>query len=99
VVGNPNLLVGNPNLLVGNRSLLVANRDLLVGNRSLLVVNRDFFGRNPFGRNNFGPKSYLLVGSGFGVHDSKIKWLPNDVYFAIYQKSIKNPPDIRKLSN
>jgi hypothetical protein len=34
-------------------------------------------------RNNFGPKSYLCVGNGFDVHDSTIKWLSNDVYFAI----------------
>jgi hypothetical protein len=88
VVGNPNLLVGNPNLLDGNPSLLVRNRDLLVGNRNLLVGNH-LFG------NNFGLKSYLLVGSGFDVHDSTIKWLVNGVYLAILPEIHFNRSGIR----
>jgi hypothetical protein len=59
--------------------LLVGNRDLLVGNRNLLVGNH-------FGGKLFGLKSYLLVGNGFDVHDSTIKWLSNDVCFAILQE-------------
>jgi hypothetical protein len=64
----------------------------VVGNRNLLVGNL-------FTGNNFGLKSYLLVGNGFDVHDSTIKWLSNDVCSPFYQKFINNPSGIRKLSN
>jgi hypothetical protein len=61
-------------LFLESTNLLIANPNLLVGNRDLLVGN------------HFGQKLYLLVGNGFDGHDSTMKWLSNDVCFAILQE-------------
>jgi hypothetical protein len=80
VVANPNLVVGDPILLVGNPNLLVGNRICW----SEIVIYWSEIGiccsEIKLVGNNFGLKSCLLVGNGFDVHDSTMKWLSNDLF-------------------